>query len=369
MPFFILIFPTVCLQVFSLYVRTNARSGVGVLPPGVDLTALMAEKGEDEAVVHLQDLSRELETSTVGMEVSDGAASGVKPELDYISMLNGVLPSEIRFLSWAPVDHSFSARFSCTGRLYRYYFLRGKMDLLAMADAASRLVGEHDFRNFCKMDAEHVHNFVRQVRATRIAPCDPSLDPSSPWTPYFFEVSGSAFLWHQVRCFMSILFMVGSGEEDPEVVDALLDLEATPRKPVYALADPEPLVLYQCTYDHLDWQIDERASLRAVSPVEHIAGTLAMKAALVQDMLRGMVDLVPGIPPTTLDGVRPTVGNRSKEPKMAAKRPGKHTSLLDRVTESTYEERIESLKRRKVGWEPPSPSSRASKGASGEESE
>ena len=50
---------------------------------------------------------------------------------------------------------------------------------------------------------------------------------------------------------MSILFMVGSGEEDPEVVDALLDLEATPRKPVYALADPEPLVLYQCTYDHL----------------------------------------------------------------------------------------------------------------------
>ena len=178
-----------------------------------------------------------------------------------------------------------------------------------------------------------------------------------------------------------------------------------------------------------DWQIDERASLRAVSPVEHIAGTLAMKAALVQDMLRGMVDLVPGIPPTTLDGVRPTVGNRSKEPKKAAKRPGKHTSLLDRVTEclyrvicdddfllffssvffflcllffiaplrtsasvplcfsaslldslsplplshvfctATYEERIESLKRRKVGWEPPSPSSRASKGASGEESE
>ncbi len=30
-----------------------------------------------------------------------------------------------------------------------------------------------------------------------------------------FEVTGKAFLWHMIRCMMSVLFMVGEGKEDP----------------------------------------------------------------------------------------------------------------------------------------------------------
>ena len=33
------------------------------------------------------------------------------------------------------------------------------LDIPAMQQAASYLVGEHDFRNFCKMDVEHVLTF------------------------------------------------------------------------------------------------------------------------------------------------------------------------------------------------------------------
>lgn len=35
------------------------------------------------------------------------------------------------------------------------------LDVAAVQQAAGHLVGEHDFRNFCKMDVEKVHTFRR----------------------------------------------------------------------------------------------------------------------------------------------------------------------------------------------------------------
>lgn len=39
------------------------------------------------------------------------------------------------------------------------------------------------------------------------------------------QVCGQAFLWHMVRCLMSVLFMVGRGHESPDVMSFLTDLE------------------------------------------------------------------------------------------------------------------------------------------------
>uniref|UniRef100_A0A914RNW6 Uncharacterized protein n=1 Tax=Parascaris equorum TaxID=6256 RepID=A0A914RNW6_PAREQ len=79
-------------------------------------------------------------------------------ELMYLKMLNGVLPKNIRVLAWAPVALDFNARFSCTKRVYKYAFPRGDFDLevtsifKAIQKASSLLVGEHDFRNICRID-------------------------------------------------------------------------------------------------------------------------------------------------------------------------------------------------------------------------
>jgi tRNA pseudouridine38/39 synthase len=40
----------------------------------------------------------------------------------------------------------------------------------------------------------------------------------------------------QVRCMAAVLLMVGRGQEDPSIVRKLLDLEASPCKPQYAMA-------------------------------------------------------------------------------------------------------------------------------------
>jgi tRNA pseudouridine38/39 synthase len=49
----------------------------------------------------------------------------------------------------------------------------------------------------------------------------------------------------QVRCIAAVLLMVGRGQERPEIVQQLLDVEKEPCKPQYNMASEEPLLLYR----------------------------------------------------------------------------------------------------------------------------
>ena len=216
-------------------------------------------------------------------------------ELPYARILNRLLPNDIRILAWCPSPPSdFSARFSCRERQYRYFFTQpafhpepsqleaerpsggtrtkpGWLDLGAMQDAAKRYEGEHDFRNVCKIDpAKQISNFKRIIFEASIEEVKdvasalpylnrPEFAPSgtagidhrqegpSPKV-YSFNVRGSAFLWHQIRHMVSVLFLVGQGLESPSVVTELLDVEKNPRKPSYSMADEVPLVLWDCLF-------------------------------------------------------------------------------------------------------------------------
>lgn len=52
---------------------------------------------------------------------------------------------------------------SCPGRVYRYYFLRREYDTELLKQAVKLLEGEHDFRNFCRIDAVNVCDFTRTI--------------------------------------------------------------------------------------------------------------------------------------------------------------------------------------------------------------
>ena len=80
-------------------------------------------------------------------------------EMDYCTMLNRSLPEDIRVIGWTEVTSKFSARFSAAYRTYRYFFVRRRLNIGAMQEAARKLVGNHDFSNFCKMDIANVSNF------------------------------------------------------------------------------------------------------------------------------------------------------------------------------------------------------------------
>ncbi|KTW25678.1 tRNA pseudouridine(38-40) synthase [Pneumocystis carinii B80] len=176
-------------------------------------------------------------------------------EIKYIDILNKLLPKTIRILAWcSDLPSDFSARFSCQKRHYKYLFFKNSpgidLNIEKMSKAASYFVGEHDFRNFCKLDSsKSIKNFTRTIIKSEISKYNEEEDDSL----YIFDLEGTAFLWHQVRCMISILFLVGQNLEEPEIVKTLLDISKTPNKPVYNIADGLPLILYDCHFENLNW--------------------------------------------------------------------------------------------------------------------
>lgn len=245
-------------------------------------------------------------------------------ELPYVATLNRLLPPTIRIQAWSPVAPNFSARFNCVYRHYKYFFTLGapstltwqpesasqfvgRLDVDRMRNAAARLVGEHDFRNMCKVDAsKQITNFVRRIDGATIdevtrgwaplgAPGD-GANMHSPEEPlYVLNLRGSAFLYHQVRNIMAVLFLVGARLEEPSIVDDLVNvhtgaaaadrirthkwmdaldgedtttpdkvllrslpvrdgLEVYETKPSYEMAADRPLMLWECGFRDSDVQ-------------------------------------------------------------------------------------------------------------------
>ena len=119
-------------------------------------------------------------------------------------MMNRVLPNDIRVVGWCPVPDHFSARFSCSYRLYRYYFTKRQMDLELMRTGGNHLVGQHDYRNFCKMDVVNVRKYDRELLSFTIAPATPPTN--SPEDVYYFEFKGRCM----AVCLFVCLFVLSS---------------------------------------------------------------------------------------------------------------------------------------------------------------
>ncbi|KAJ7623529.1 pseudouridine synthase [Roridomyces roridus] len=202
--------------------------------------------------------------SAGGQVVSLWVRTSRKTEHSYTLLLNRILPLTIRVLAWSPVTPEFSSRFACTSRHYKYFFAPDGLDISRMVEAANLLVGEHDFRNFCKLDpAKQLTTYRR-----RIVSADINSVSDSATGMHVLDLVGSAFLYHQVRHIMAILFLVGTGLEPPSIVTSLLNVEAgigdpalpvVDTKPEYQMADALPLMLYECHYapGAVEWQIDE----------------------------------------------------------------------------------------------------------------
>jgi tRNA pseudouridine38/39 synthase len=136
-----------------------------------------------------------------------------------------------------------------------------------MRAAAHFLIGRHDFRNFCKMDIANVSNFEREILNVEIRPfsaedAEAVADYFDERSIYVIEISGVAFLWHMIRCIMSVLFMVGKGDESPDVIEYLLDIQRCPAKPHYAMACELPLVLHACDFDFLKFNYEPQVAVR-----------------------------------------------------------------------------------------------------------
>ncbi|KAF3918742.1 hypothetical protein AA313_de0210208 [Arthrobotrys entomopaga] len=266
-------------QVVGIRVRSNCPKATqnGIL--GGDTMASDPEEERSRVNLEYRDISGDeegQEEEEEEEEEEEAQKFDDKDELPYVTILNRLLPSTIRILAWCPNPPvNFSARFDCKARTYHYFFtnppsqpLPGEqpnlLDIEAMRKAAKYYEGLQDFRNVCKLDpSKQITNFKRRVEETDIVkvggvtpvftlqPWDQSDEGMLRNRPemYYFKLTGSAFLWHQVRHMVAILFLVGQRLEKPEVVRDLLDIQKIPTKPFYNMADDRPLVLWDCIFD------------------------------------------------------------------------------------------------------------------------
>ncbi|XP_072467606.1 tRNA pseudouridine(38/39) synthase isoform X3 [Notamacropus eugenii] len=163
-----------------------------------------------------------------------------------------------------------------------------------MNDAAQKYVGTHDFRNLCKMDvANGVINFQRTVLSAKVQlvalqGSGEKLQQQEPFQLCQFEVIGQAFLYHQVRCMMAILFLIGQRMEKPEIIDELLNIEKNPQKPQYSMAVEFPLVLYDCKFENIKWIYDREVQEFNVTHLQQLWASYAVKTHMLYSMLQGL---------------------------------------------------------------------------------
>ncbi len=183
--------------------------------------------------------------------------------------LNAWLPPDIRIMSAARARQDFHARFSATGKQYRYFvwnhpalnpLLRHRtwhvprlLKLNAIRQAAPLFVGTHDFQSFAANPGYRKESTVRTV--TR---CD--LRRHGPLLTFLIE--GDGFLYRMCRGIVGTLVQVGLGKFSPGEITAML--ERRDRRRAGMSAPAHGLVLWKVSYK----KPKRRTAVRTGAPQE-----------------------------------------------------------------------------------------------------
>jgi len=182
---------------------------------------------------------------------------------NYTKILNNLLPNDINILNNIIVDDSFDARFSCLYREYKYFFIKENLNIEKMKKACELLKGVHNFKKFCKIDKSDENwenkNYERRIYEIDIKKLNDMkfnlFINEDYYSCYYCIIKGSAFLWHQVRCIMSILFLIGNEQEDISIINEMLNVPLNDNKEFhYNLADEKNLILTDCVFEFYNFQ-------------------------------------------------------------------------------------------------------------------
>jgi tRNA pseudouridine38-40 synthase len=177
------------------------------------------------------------------------------PAATWPAALNASLPPTIRVLRCSYVPSTFHARFSATGKLYRYriwnspilpplehsraWHVPAPLDLELMRTEAQCFLGQHDFASFAANRGKPNENTVRtiqQVQLRRRGAC------------VAVEVSGDGFLYKMVRLMVGALVRCARGKAAPGEIRQRLEAPAQTPATARLAAPAEGLYLVLVRY-------------------------------------------------------------------------------------------------------------------------
>lgn len=153
--------------------------------------------------------------------------SKLKPQ-EIIYGLNDRLPADINVLAVEDVRPEFHARHDATSRSYIYqistrrtafqkkfvWWVKDRLNVQAMADAAELIVGRHDFSAFSERDVRRLDDSpIVVVNEAEFIVEDHLI---------IFRISASHFLWKMVRRLVGSLVEIGRGNVSIEEFTSLI---------------------------------------------------------------------------------------------------------------------------------------------------
>ena len=174
------------------------------------------------------------------------------PAEKIVFALNQRLPEDIRVQQSEEVSGDFHPRYCDSTKTYEYKILNRKipnplkryythftyrdLDLVKMQEAATYIVGEHDFASFCSAGSQ-VESTVRTIY---------SLDVSKTDDEITIRICGNGFLYNMVRIIAGTLMEVGMGTIEPAQVKSII--EAKDRQAAGPTAPARGLMLVKIEY-------------------------------------------------------------------------------------------------------------------------
>ena len=166
--------------------------------------------------------------------------------------LNSLLPNEIRIRGVRRAPYEFHARRDAVEKEYRYLLLSSsepspftpfyssllpyRLAVDRMREAATALVGRHDFKSF-QASGSLVKSTIRELR---------NLDIKQGGAFVSISVVADGFLRHMVRIIVGTLIEIGRGKMEPEEMSKIL--VSKDRRLAGPTAPPEGLTLVKVMY-------------------------------------------------------------------------------------------------------------------------
>ena len=147
--------------------------------------------------------------------------------------LVALTPDDLSIGALFRTQPSFSARFDALSRSYRYricagdvrpvlawdhaWWYKGQLNVGAMNEASKLLLGEHDFKSFCKATSAVDKPTCRYVSALDVRALEEAGE-----NLVAIDITGNAFLHNMVRTIAGSLVEVGRGHRRPEWMSEVL---------------------------------------------------------------------------------------------------------------------------------------------------